>query len=114
MCSLSHQTLPFDLAIRVLRQTVSIRATFFSLTRTPDEISIVAPQECVPDGIKCERGWRALKVEGPLDFSLTGVLVSVCAPLAEAGISVFAISTYETDYVLVREAQWEDAVAVLR
>jgi uncharacterized protein len=63
--------------------------------------------------VECERGWRALVVRGPLDFALTGVLASLATPLAEAGVSIFALSTYDTDYVLVREAQLRDAVAAL-
>ena len=89
-------------------------AGFSSITCTPDELSIVCRQENVPDGATREDGWRALGIEGPLDFSLVGILASVAAPLAEAGISVFAISTYDTDYVLVREEALGTAVAVLR
>ncbi len=76
---------------------------FVSLTRTRDELSIVCAQRDVPDDIRCERDWRALKVEGPLDFALTGILASIAAPLADAGISIFAISTFDTDYVLVKQ-----------
>jgi hypothetical protein len=90
-----------------------IQATFFSITRTPDELSIVIAREYVPAGVQCERGWRALRIADPLDFLLVGVLVSVCAPLAYAGISVFAISTSDTDYVLVTEADLEGAIASL-
>ena len=68
----------------------------------------------VPDGVRAQRGWRALAVEGPLDFALTGVLAAVAVPLAEAGISIFAVSTYDTDYVLVRADRLADAVAALR
>ncbi len=75
---------------------------FFSITRTPDELSIVC--ENAPLSVqRCERGWRAFKVEGPLDFSLTGILSSIAAPLAAARVSLFAISTFDTDYVLVRD-----------
>ena len=86
---------------------------FFSITRTQDELSIVCAQRDVPAGIKCERGWRALKVEGKLDFALTGILASLAAPLADAGISIFAISTYDTDYLLVKETNLPPAVQVL-
>ena len=85
-----------------------------SLTRTSDELSIVCAEERVPDTVQAERGWRALKVLGPLDFALTGILAGLAAPLAEAGISLFALSTYDTDYVLVRAADLERALAVLR
>lgn len=86
---------------------------FFSITRTTDELSIVCSEAGVPEGVQGERGWAGLKVEGPLDFSLTGVLASLAQPLAEAGISIFAVSTYDTDYLLVKAGALERAVAVL-
>lgn len=89
-------------------------APFFSVTRTPDEVSVVCPEEMVPSGTRCEQGWRALKLEGPFEFSLVGVLSSVVDPLAEAGISIFAVSTFDTDYVLVKEERLEPAIAALR
>jgi hypothetical protein len=87
---------------------------FFSLTRTDEELSIVCPEDLVPREVKKEGGWRVLKVEGPLDFSLTGVLASLTAPLASEGISVFALSTYDTDYLLVKEGKLEKAIQALR
>jgi hypothetical protein len=87
---------------------------FFSITRTADELSVVCRQGAVPDGIKCERGWRCLRVAGTIPFSVVGVLASLTAPLAEAGISVFAISTFDTDYLLVKAKDLERAVDVLR
>ena len=89
------------------------RGPFFSITRTPDELSVVCPEVLVPYGVDSERGWKALAVEGPLDFSLTGILASLAAPLARNGISIFALSTYDTDYVLVKEGQIAEAVQVL-
>ena len=89
-------------------------AGFFSITRTTDELSIVCPAPNIPDEVICESGWRALVLEGPLDFSLVGILASVATPLAEAGVSVFAISTYDTDYLLVQEDSLGTAVAALR
>lgn len=89
-------------------------ASLFSVTRTTDELSIVCPEEFVPAEVGCERGWRVFKLEGPFDFSLVGVLSSVAAPLAEAGVGIFAISTYDTDYVLVKENHLELAIAALR
>lgn len=79
-----------------------VHGSFFSVTRTPEELSVVGPAETVPGHIQAHRDWRCLRVAGVLDLSLTGVLVSILTPLAAAGISVFAISTYDTDYVLVR------------
>jgi hypothetical protein len=86
---------------------------FLSITRTADELSIVCPESLVPAGAKVERGWRALKVQGPLDFSLTGIIAALTAPLAAAKISVFAVATFDTDYILVREADLERAIAAL-
>jgi len=77
------------------------QGSFYSVTRTNDELSVVCRQEDVPPGITCEREWRCLKVEGPLSFELTGIMASVARPLAEAGISMFTIGTYETDYILI-------------
>ena len=89
-------------------------ASFFSVTRTVDELSIVCPEKNVPEGITQERGWRALKLEGPFDLSMVGVLSSVAAPLSGAGASIFTVSTFDTDYVLVREGQLVLAVDALR
>ena len=89
-------------------------AGFVSVTRTADEISIVCPAEVVPDGVKSEGDFTVLKIDGPLDFSLTGILLAVARPLADAGISIFALSTYDTDYVLVRTGDLAEAVPVLR
>ena len=75
-----------------------------SVTRTPHELSIVCPSATVPQGVPCEAGWRAFTVEGKLEFSAVGVLAAILNPLAEAGISILSISTFDTDYVLVRTA----------
>ena len=89
-------------------------APFFSVTRTPDELSIVCPEERVPAGVTCERGWRAFKFEGPFEFGMMGVLASVAAPLAQSEVSILAIATYDTDYVLVEESQLVLAMQALR
>lgn len=92
----------------------ALPADFLSITRTADEISVVCPVEYVPQEVRCVGPWRALKVEGPLDFALTGILAGLSAALAQAGVSVFAIATYDTDYILVREEALETAVQALR
>ncbi|MBZ5527207.1 MAG: ACT domain-containing protein [Acidobacteriia bacterium] len=89
------------------------RGSFVSITRAPGELSIVCAEENIPAGIVAERGWKLLGVRGPLEFTLTGILAGLAGPLAEAGISIFAISTYETDYLLVGEAVLEKAIGVL-
>jgi hypothetical protein len=85
-----------------------------SITRTREELSVVCAEGCVPLGIRCEKGWRTFKVQGPLDFGLTGILDALTDPLAQAGISIFALSTFDTDYLMVREAQLDEAMAALR
>jgi hypothetical protein len=85
-----------------------------SITRSRDELSIVCAEGLVPPGIRVEKGFRILKVKGTLDFSLTGILASIAVPLAHAKVSIFAISTYDTDYVLVPESKLEDAIKTLR
>lgn len=87
---------------------------FYSVTRTARELSIICVNGAEPAGAKCNRDWRALEVEGPLDFALTGILASIASPLAEAGVSIFAISTFDTDYVLVREKDLGSAVDTLQ
>lgn len=91
----------------------ALRGRFVSITRTADELSIVCPESGVPQEIRAQRGWRCIKVQGPLDFSQTGILASLAEPLAEAGISLFAQATYETDYVLVEGQQLEKSLRVL-
>lgn len=90
------------------------RVTLLSITYTEEELSIVCPEIMVPSGVQRERAWRALKVQGPLDFSLTGILASLAGPLAEQGIAIFALSTYDTDYMLVKSIMLERACAMLR
>ena len=90
-----------------------LASTFYSITKTAEELSVVCPQTNVPEGIKRDEGWRCLKVEGPLDFSAAGILASLTMPLAKEGISVFAMSTYNTDYLLVKERHLEKAVQIL-
>lgn len=87
----------------------SLEASFFSVTRTSEELSVVCPEADAPSDIRAERGFRLFRVLGPLDFSLVGVLASLLSPLAEAQVSVFAVSTHDTDYVLVREGDLEKA-----
>lgn len=87
---------------------------FVTVSRTRDELSVVCPEARVPAEAQAERGWRGFKVEGPLDFALTGILARLAAPLAEAGISIFAISTFDTDYLLVRAHDLAAATAVLQ
>jgi uncharacterized protein len=101
-------------AICRLPADAEVPARFFSVTRTADELSVVCAEDAAPAGARCEGGWRVLQVAGPLEFSLTGVLAGIAAPLAEAGVSIFAISTFDTDYVLVKEEKLAQAIDALR
>ena len=87
--------------------------TFSSITRTAEELSIVCQEEAVPRGVKADAGWLALRVAGPFDFSQVGVLAALAVPLAGAGIPILAISTFDTDYLLVKAAALQRAAEVL-
>lgn len=86
---------------------------FTAITRTADELSVICPAANVPAGTQAEAPLRCLKVEGPLDFSLIGILASLATPLAVARVWILAVSTYNTDYLLVKESQLDLAVAAL-
>jgi uncharacterized protein len=85
-----------------------------SLTRTPEELSVVCAEEAVPADVRAERGFHCFTVVGPLDFSATGILASLAGPLGDAGVSIFVVSTFDTDLLLVRNTLLSQAVAVLR
>jgi hypothetical protein len=87
--------------------------SFSSITRTSDELSIVCAEETVPPDVTSERGWVCFKLEGPFPFSMTGILASFVAPLAAADISLFAIATFDTDYVLVKLEAADKALEAL-
>jgi len=88
-------------------------ARFLTITRTASELSIVCEENRVPEGVHAERSHRLMQIEGTLAFTLTGILASIAAPLANAGIGVFAVSTYDTDYLLVSEEDLQEATQVL-
>jgi uncharacterized protein len=87
---------------------------FFSITRTSDELSVIAETVLVPERLRTEVSWRVMKVHGPFDLSEVGVLASLVAPLAAVGVSVFAVSTFDTDYLLVQCSQLREAITALR
>jgi hypothetical protein len=87
--------------------------SFFSLTKTHNELSIVCSQEEIPENIRAEKNWRAFMLEGPQDMYSVGIIAKLSVPLAKAGISIFNISTYETDYVLIEEKNLAKAKKVL-
>ncbi len=88
--------------------------SFLSISRTRDELSVICEDHFVPAGVQASRGWRGLKIVGPLDLDLVGSLVSVAVPLAHSNISIVPVGTFETDYVLVRDRQLGDAIKALR
>ena len=110
--------LPQPIAICRLEATapVPVWATaspWWSITRTPDELSVVCAEALVPAGVSASRGWRALRFAGPLPLDQTGILASVTGPLAAARISVFALATFDTDYVLIPDLQRAAAIEAL-
>jgi uncharacterized protein len=112
--------LPDRLAVARLEPSESVPAwavastVLSAVVRTAGELSVLTVEGQVPEGARAERGYRALMVRGPLPFHLIGVLASMAEPLARAGISIFALSTFDTDYVLVKEPDLQRAVEVLR
>jgi hypothetical protein len=106
-------------AIHSLSETATIpaevfTATIFFIAKTYDEISIVLPQHIVIPSDEVELNWQALEVVGPLDFTMTGILSNISTVLANQKISIFAISTFDTDYILVKEDCINDAIEALR
>lgn len=118
MASLRLETLPGRFAICRLAPDAELpawaRGSFVSSTRTLEELSIVCPDEAVPDGVRCESGRSALRVAGTLDMGLIGVLARLTRPLADAGVALFAVSTYDTDYLFVDERDLATALRALR
>src|SRR4051794_39552140 len=115
MSSLSLEILDGTFAVCRLHEESPLPAwaagsPFCCLARTAEELSIVCPEDRVPEGVRAERGWRCLRVAGTLDFAEVGVLAALLAPLAGAGIPVFVVSTFETDYLLVKGDRFDAAV----
>lgn len=118
MKKLTLSILPTSLAVCQFPKDTPIpfyvfTASFFSITQTEDELSVVCDQSVVPADVKKTIDWRAFKVEGPLDFSQVGILSSLAKPLAENQIPIFVISTYDTDYLLAQDKYFIEACQVL-
>jgi hypothetical protein len=92
----------------------ALNGEFYSITRTSEELSLVCPESNLTQEVEAERDWRIFKIEGVLDFSLVGVLAALASVLAKAGVSIFAISTFNTDYILVKQTALERAVRALK
>ncbi len=117
--ALTLQLIPGEFAVCRLPATEPVpawagSAVFSSVTRTADELSILCPAAQVPAGVKHEAGWRLLKLQGPFAFTETGILAAVLAPLAAAKIGILATATFDTDYVLVKAARFEEACGVIK
>jgi len=88
-------------------------SSFYSVSKTEAELSLVCEESLLPPDIAAERGRRLIRVESTLAFSLTGIVASLAVPLAEASVSIFAVSTYDTDYLLVNDRDLDSAIAAL-
>lgn len=115
---ISFSVAPGDFAVARLDSAAAIpewarSRAFCSITRTAEELSIVCEDSSVPPGVRAERGWTLLQLGGPFPFEQVGVLDSFLRPLAAAGVSVFAIATFDTDYVLVKRDRLADALSAL-
>jgi hypothetical protein len=92
----------------------AMRGAFWSVSRTPAELSVICEERHVPDGVRSQRGWACIQLAGKFPFETAGVLAAVVEPLAEAGVPVFAMSTYDTDWVLAPGEKLEEAVRALK
>ena len=115
---LSLKILPGQMAVYRLEPSAPLpdwidNATFHSITRTEEELTLVCRHVHVPAGIKCESGWKCFRVQGVLDFSEIGIMFSITQPLAKSGVSVFVISTFDTDYFLVKRKDLPKAIDAL-
>ncbi|MFO7584540.1 MAG: ACT domain-containing protein [Anaerolineales bacterium] len=118
MKSLKFTTLEGNFSIHRLKADASIpkavyASPFYAIAKSEQELSIVAAEAIAIESDQNEPGWCALRVDGTLDFSETGILAGIAATLAKAGISIFAVSTFDTDYILVRSERLKDAKAAL-
>jgi len=116
--NLKLELLPEPFAVAQLDREAAVPvwaqgSTFVSVTRTDRELSIVCTEDVVPTSVKAQRGFRCLRVVGPLDFAETGILESLAGPLAQAGISIFALSTYDTDYLFLSAVDLESGLGAL-
>ena len=113
---LKLETLPYELTVckPASAEQIDLSMDFYFLGRTDEEISLVCRTEDTPAGtLAREDGWRGFRIEGTLDFSLVGILSKLSAVLAENGIGIFAVSTFNTDYILVKAEDLDRALAAL-
>ena len=108
--------IPYDLTVCKVADTAAIDLSgeFYFIGKTDEELSLVIPTDAVPaETTERDDGWRAFRIQGVLDFSLIGILSKISGLLADAGIGIFAVSTYNTDYILVKKENFEKALGVL-
>ena len=108
--------IPYDLTVCKVADASALDLTkdFYFIGKTDEELSLVIPTEETPaETTERDDGWRAFRIQGVLDFSLIGILSKISGLLADAKIGIFAVSTYNTDYVLVKRENYEKALAVL-
>ena len=115
---LSMRILPDRLAVCRFEPSAPLpdwidQAGFSSITRTAEELSVVCSEERVPPGTESETGWRCFQLLGPFNFSEIGIISSLTQPLTESGVSLFVISTFDTDYLMVKEKDFARAIDVL-
>lgn len=92
----------------------AVKSGFNSITRTNDELSILCVQDNVPSDVKCERDWKILKIDSKLDFSMIGVISQISTLLAQNDISIFVVSTFDTDYICIKEENFNKTVKILK
>ncbi len=108
--------IPYDLTVCKVADTAAIDLSgeFYFIGKTDEELSLVVPTDAVPaETTERDDGWRAFRIQGVLDFSLIGILSKISGLLADAGIGIFAVSTFNTDYILVKKENFEKALGVL-
>lgn len=108
--------IPYDLTVCKVADTAAIDLSgeFYFIGKTDEELSLVIPTDVVPvEAIERDDGWRAFRIQGVLDFSLIGILSKISGLLADAGIGIFTVSTFNTDYILVKKENFEKALGVL-
>ena len=118
MATIQFALLKGEYRIHRLPSTAEVPAavfdgSFYAITRTDEELSIVTPEDVQVLNAKTVSGWTGIKVLGPLDFGLTGILAGISGVLADAGVSIFAVSTFDTDYILFKKNVADRAVAAL-
>lgn len=117
--NLSFSVLPQNFAVARLAPDAAVPSAvlsasgFVSISRTADELSIVCPESLVEGFTRADRGWRVIKIHGPFAFDQVGILASLLNPLAGASIGIFAVSTFDTDYILVKSENFDRAVSTL-